>query len=225
MDAPTRDLGEENKGGEENKQEEGKYSRHPICLRRVFYCTILPFGRPCGCLGTHTQPDRVWLARGRGTEPIVYSFVCQERNLKNFSKRTGNWKLIILTTWDSRRKSCAASTPSVSRNRHPSSRRESFPSFREKTQLHRPNPELVRRVPSRSAPCSAWTRLATTPRRSSLRPPVSSPCRSPSWCTPSVSSSASRCTPASAAPSSAKTSVCSSRASTSSWVPLAVCTT
>lgn len=148
-----------------------------------------------------------------------------ERKLKNFSKRTGNWKLIILTTWGSRRKSCAASTPLVSRNHPPSSRRESCLSSRPKTQLHRLNQEQERLAPSPLVRYSAWTRPATTLRLSSFHPPESCPCRSPSWFTPLANSWALKCTLALAALSFARTSASSSRDNTSLSEPPVVSTT
>ena len=64
---------------------------------------------------------------GRTIVHLCYLFdVLSERKLKNFSKRTGNWKLIISTTWAlGLEESCVVSTTSVSRNRIPLSRRRS----------------------------------------------------------------------------------------------------
>ena len=108
-----------------------------VCRRRdalATQCKVLVAGRG----GKHKKPAFL-LCRNFGSHAeLISGCLClQERKLKNVSKRTGNRKLINLTTWDSKRKSCVESTPSVSRIRPPSSRRRSCLSSRLRTQLHR----------------------------------------------------------------------------------------
>lgn len=64
--------------------------------------------------------------------------------LKKFSKRTGNWKLVSLTTWDWRRVCLEAYTDMVSRTPPPFNRKVFCPSFRARTPLPRPNQVLVK---------------------------------------------------------------------------------
>ena len=82
---------------------------------------------------------------------------------------------------------------------------------------YRLNLVLERQERSLSQRYSAWTRPATTRRRSSFHRRANSPCRSPSWSTPSASTSRPRCTHVLVARSCVRTSVSSSRASTLSW--------
>jgi len=123
------------------------------------------------------------------------------RKLKKFSKQTGIWKLTNLTTWDSRKKYCEESMVMVSRTHHQFSRKPSCQSFRARIQLHRPNQVPVKQEPLLSV-CSSLSRLIhlrvppTIAKHSLFHQPVNSQCKLPTSSTPSVSTKASRSTPA-----------------------------
>jgi len=58
-------------------------------------------------------------------QALANYFMQVKKELRRFSKRTGNWKLVSLTTWGWRRVCFVAYMVTVSKTHHPSNRKVS----------------------------------------------------------------------------------------------------